>query len=168
MLNRLLIFSVISGLSACSAPGVKPKDANLFEAATNISSGEFDSQLSRKKFKLKNSQNAITKENTQNQALNKQLDSVKAQKQVLDKQLLVLQSQNKSLFYQANQTRDINSAQQTKRNLQIEKINKLNVSISNFKANQRKASSSSNKAYKVKVDSLKREIDVLRKMINNQ
>jgi chromosome segregation ATPase len=168
MHNQLLIIIIISGLSACSAPGVKPKDANLFEAATNISSGEFDSQLSRKKFKLKKSQDVVNAENTQSQDLNKQLHSVKAQKQVLDKQLVTLQKQNKALFYQANQTRAINSAQQTKRNLQVAKIKKLNLSISDFKAKQRQASTSSNSEYKVKVDSLKNEINVLRKMISNQ
>lgn len=168
MFNRLLTIAVISSLSACSAPGVKPEDANLFEAATNISSGEFDSQLSRKKFKLRESQGAVKQGNTQNQTLTKQLLTVKAQKQVLDKQLVILQNQNKALFHQANQTKAKNNEQQIKRNQQVSKIKTLNLTISKFKAKQRKVSISSNYEYKGKVDALKNEINVLRKMISNQ
>lgn len=168
MSNRLLIIAIASSISACTAPGVKPDDANLFEAATNISSGEFDNQLSRKRLELKSSQDAVNRENAKSQNLNKELNSVTAQKQALDKQLNTLQIQNNQLLQQANKTRAKNSIQQAKRNQQIEKIKQLNSSISNFKRKQHKVSSSSNIEYKSKVSSLKQEISVLRQMISNQ
>lgn len=169
MFNRLLIITIIPiTISACSAPGVTPEDANLFEAATNISSGEFDNQLSREKFKLKSSQDAVNKESNQNINLTRELQSVTLQKQALDKQLAVLQNQNNRLFQQANQTKAQNSIQQDKRNQQIVKIRELNSSISKFKHTQHKTSSSGNKKYQSIILSLQQEINVLRLMISNQ
>ncbi len=166
MFNRIIFIAILLSLSACSAPGVKPEDANLLEAAVNISSGEFDSQLSREQFKLKNSQDALNAEADKNQSLNAQLQSLTVQKKALDRQLVVLQVENRKLTQQANQTKAINSLQKAERKKQVYKIEKLNSSISKLK--RKRVSAGGNTEYKTKITALQREINVLRKMISNQ
>lgn len=165
---KRVFFIIITSLSflGCSAPGVKPEDANLIEAAVNISSGEFDSQLSRKQFKLKNSQDALNSEAEKNQSLNKQLQSLTVQKQALDRQLTVLQGESVRLNKQINQTRAATSLQQEQRDKQVSRIKKLNSSILKLKG--QRASANGNNKYKSKIANLKQEIQVLRKMISNQ
>ena len=162
------IFFIITSLSffGCSAPNVKPEDANLIEAAVNISSGEFDNQLSRKQFKLKNSQDTLNSEAEKNKSLKKQLQSLTVQKQVLDRQLVTLQNESARLSQQINQTRTATNLQKAQRNKQMNRIKKLNSSISKLK--RKKASASGNKEYKTKIANLEQEIQVLRKMISNQ
>jgi len=166
MFNRIIFIAVLVSLSACSAPNVKPEDANLLEAAVNISSGEFDSQLSREKFKLKNSQDALNAEADKNQNLNAQLQSLTVQKKAFDRQLDVLQAENRRLTQQANQTKALNSLQKSERKQQVNKIKRLNSSISKIK--RKRASAEGNKEYKTKITALQQEIKVLRKMISNQ
>ena len=166
MFNRIIFIAILLSLSACSAPGVKPEDANLLEAAVNISSGEFDTQLSREKFKLKESQDALNAEADKNQNLNTQLQSLTVEKKAFDRQLDILQAENRKLTQQANQTKALNSLQQAERKQQVYKIKKLNSSISKLK--RKRASAGGNKEYKEKITALQREINVLRKMISNQ
>lgn len=167
MFKRISLITIISlGFSGCSAPGVKPEDANLIEAAVNISSGEFDNQLSRKQFKLKNSQDALSSETEKNKKLNQQLLSLSAQKQALDRQLVVLQGENTRLTQQANKTRAATNVQQGQRDRQISKIKLLNSSITKLKRNR--ASVKGNEVYKSQIINLNQEIQVLRKMISNQ
>jgi len=166
MFNRFMFIAISISLSACSAPNVKPEDANLLEAAVNISSGEFDSQLSREQFKLKNSQDALNAEADNNQSLNAQLQSLTVQKKLLDRQLVALQVENRSLIQQSNQNKALNSLQKTERKQQVNKIKKLNSSISTLK--KQRASAGGNQAYEKKITALQREIEVLRKMISNQ
>lgn len=167
MFNRVLIIAITTiSFSGCSAPGVKPEDANLLEAAVNISSGEFDSQLSREQFKLKSSQDALNAEAEKNQNLNKELQSLTIQKQALDRQLAVIQAENTRLTQQTNLTKATTSIQQTKRDKQIRRIRRLNSSISKLRGN--KASVGGNKEFQSKITSLQQEIKVLRKMVSNQ
>lgn len=167
MFKRILYITISSlSLLGCSAPGVKPEDANLMEAAVNISSGEFDNQLSRKQFELKNSQDALNNEAEKNQKLKKQAQSLAAQKQALDRQLAVLQSESTRLSQQISQTRAATSHQQEQRDNQVSKIKKLNSSITKLKG--QRATASGNNQYQLKVENLKLEIQVLRKMISNQ
>ncbi|MCF6189824.1 MAG: hypothetical protein L3J51_05065 [Cocleimonas sp.] len=166
MFNRIIFIATFLSLSACSAPDVKPEDANLLEAAVNISSGEFDSQLSRKQFKLKNSQDALNAEADKNQKLNTQLQSLTVQKKAFDQQLDVLQAENRRLTQQANQTKALNSLQKAERKQQVNKIKRLNSSISTLK--RKRVSAGGNKEYKAKITALQQEINVLRKMISNQ
>jgi len=165
---KRVFFLTITSLSflGCSAPGVKPENANLIEAAVNISSGEFDGQLSRKQFKLKNSQDALNSEAEKNQNLKNQLQSLVAQKQALDRQLATLQGESTQLTQQINQTRAATSLQQAQREKQVSRIKKLNSSISKLK--RKRVSASGNENYKSKITNLKQEIQVLRKMISNQ
>ncbi len=166
MFNRIIFIAALISLSACSAPNVKPEDANLLEAAVNISSGEFDNQLSREQFKLKNSQDALNAEADKNQNLNAQLQSLTVQKKAFDRQLDVLQAENRSLTQQANQTKALNSLQKAERKQQVNKIKRMNSSISKIK--RKRASAGGNKEYKTKITALQQEINVLRKMISNQ
>ena len=167
MIKQIFFISISSlSLLGCSATGVKPEDASLIEAAVNISSGEFDNQLSREQFKLKNSQNALNNEAEKNQKLKKQLQSLAAQKQALDRQLVVLQGESARLSQQIKQTRAATSHQQAQRNKQVSKIKKLNASISKLRG--QRATASGNNQYKSQIVNLKQEIQVLRKMISNQ
>lgn len=167
MFNRVIFIVFLSlNLFACSAPGVKPKDANLLEAAVNISSGEFDGQLSRKKLKLEQSEDLLNSETDKNQSLNRNLQTLKIEKQALDTQLVALQNENFRLTQQSNKTKAATSIQQNQRDEQIIKISELNSSISQLK--RKRVSSKGNNKYKARVTSLQQEINVLRKMISNQ
>lgn len=167
MLNRV-IFTILSSLSliACSAPGVKPEDANLLEAAVNISSGEFDTQLSREQFKLNESQATLNKEADKNQRLTGQLQTLEIEKKALDNQLTTLQQENALLVQQTNETKAATVAQQNQREQQLRKIRAINSSVSKLKNGN--VSPEGNDEYKEKISSLEQEITVLRQMISNQ
>jgi len=167
MFNRttyIIIFSF--GLISCSAPDVKPQDANLLEAAVNLSSGEFEGQLTREQFKLQESRELLDKESEKEHRLNTELQTLTSQKQSLDNQLANLQNENRRLVQLSNQTKAETISQQRQRQRQQSKINSLNTSITKLKGAN--VSQEGNDEYKTKISSLQKEIELLREMISNQ
>jgi len=167
MFNRKTYIVFLSfSLFSCSAPGVKPQDANLLEAAVNLSSGEFEGQLSRDQLKLQESREILNTQSNENQRLNTELESLVLQKQSLDSQLINLQTENLRLEQLANQTKAKTAIQQIERDKQQAKVRALNSSINKLK--NKNVSQEGNKEYESKVLSLQQEIGLLRQMIINQ
>ena len=67
------LFLVLVGLcvflSACCSPGVKPEDANLFQASCGIASGDFDKQLEDDRKQAASSRQVLEDEKSKSQTL---------------------------------------------------------------------------------------------------
>ncbi|HHL19639.1 MAG TPA: hypothetical protein ENJ33_07880 [Thiothrix sp.] len=161
-------------LASCSAPGVKAKDANLFQAAANTSSGEFDNQLKVAKMKEEQSRKDLTLALTTNENLSLELESTKAEKRRLDQQVSQLQQENIALEQTIRNKRSANKKQEAIKQQNLAKIQKINASIARLKKSKPKAATTAvtqkkyNANYNKQVIALRNEIKILRRVSENQ
>ncbi|MGI9302605.1 MAG: hypothetical protein ACR2RB_07855, partial [Gammaproteobacteria bacterium] len=76
-------YCIVAIMSGCAAPGVKPEDANIFQAAGNLATGEFEEQLERERLKLLDAEQKLGQEKASNAALSDTLAKRKAERDML-------------------------------------------------------------------------------------
>ena len=152
-------------LASCSAPGVKAKDANLFQAMANNSSGESDNQLKVARMKAAESRKELSLELSKNKGLSLKLESTQLEKQQLDQQVSMLQQENTTLEQNIRNKKSLNKAQETKKQQRLAKIQRVNSSIAKLKKVKHKLPT---KQYNKRVIALQNEIKILRRVSENQ
>ena len=95
-MKPLIIVGLILTLSACCSPGVKPEDANIFQAACGVSSGQYQRDLDAAEAEAAAS--ASEREATEQTSL--QLEATAASKQ---KELELLQARLASVRAESEQ-----------------------------------------------------------------
>jgi chromosome segregation ATPase len=153
------------GVSSCASTNVRPSDANLFQAAGNIHSGEFDRQLQRKQLDLGTSQADVQKEKQRQQALTQ---SLQQQRQILasaQADLNNIKQENAALELAIeNKHYETEQEKQKKAHL-LARIKKLKKNVIVVERTKTKVVSTSSAAkYRGRINQLKKEIAVLRKM----
>ena len=93
----LVLTSLCILVSACCSPGIKPEDANLFQASCGIASGEFEKQLESDKAQLASSQQNLEEEELTTQTLETDLESMKAERARLLIKLDKMEHENRQL-----------------------------------------------------------------------
>ena len=116
---------IISTLSACSAPNVTAEKANLFQAAGNIRSGEFDRQLNRKSLNLVDSQNDLQNTKNKRQTLQLNLNQQRAELAQVKIKLAEIETENDRLSRKINQLKENTDEQRAKKSRALNKITRL-------------------------------------------
>lgn len=152
-------------VSACASSNVRPADANLFQAARNIHSGEFDRQLQRKKLELGASQVAVQQEKQRQQVLNQSLEQ---QRKILaDTQVDLnnIKQENADLALAIENKRYVTDQEKQKKAALLARVKKLKQNVIIVERTKTKVvSSSSATKYRGRINQLKKEITILRKM----
>lgn len=158
---------LIAMIGGCASPGVRPGDANVFQAAGNLATGEFDKQLERDKLDLSSSEQQLEQEQATSTSLGVTLDSRRAEKEELERNLVLLGSKNDAL---ENEIRSIEAATATRvkaRNQQLARLAGIRKEIDKL-AEQIAASAIDSEYYRIRIERLSREIEILRGVALNQ
>ncbi len=179
--SQLFLLSVSIGLmasiSACSAPGVSAKDSNVFQAAGNLRTSEFNQQLQRKNLDLNASANNLNNERNKQASLQASLNQQRKELNNIKSELAKIEQENTQLDLKISQLKDDTSQQRYKKSKALKKLSGIKkntkvirtVIIKTVPARQKQASSSSNsnKKYKKQLVALNKEVKVLREMLIN-
>ncbi len=159
---------IITGLlSSCTSLGVRPKDANLFEAIGNHNSGEFQRQTRRQLLVLNDSKRGVTKQRRETESLRATLKRSKEEKRLLVGNLNKLRVSNQLLEKQILAINVKNQAELSRKNSLVDKVLILNKKIDTLKKEImfKSKSSLSSSAYEKKISVLKSQIRILRKLM---
>lgn len=166
MIKKLFIIAPLSlYIMGCSAPGVKAKDANLFQAMVNNSSGESENQIKVAAMKRDQTRKELSRELERSKNLELMLESTKLEKRKIDQQLQLAQQDNNKLENEIRSKKSQTKEQEITKQRRLIQIHKIKVSLASL--NKSKRQMPSNK-YKKKVDTLQKEIEILRRVMANQ
>lgn len=158
---------IMAIMSGCAAPGVKPEDTNVFQAAGNLATGEFDKQLEREQLKLLAVEQELRQEKTNNAALSDTLERRKAEKDVLLQNLIVLRLKNDALGSEIQNISVHTAARVKAKNKQLAKLAEIRKQIDDLAAEADRTAFDSDR-YRNEVEELNREIEVLREIALSQ
>ena len=162
MKARLLIACfTITTIYGCAAPGVKPKDSNIFQAAGNIATGEFDKQLEREHLKLQEVEQQLEQEQTKSSTLGTTLGDKQAEKEQLEQNLLALRQKNTALESEIRSANVDTAAKVQARNAHLVRLAELRKEIDVLAVEASKAAADAG-LYRARIDKLNEEIEVLR------
>jgi septal ring factor EnvC (AmiA/AmiB activator) len=163
--NFSLLIALLITFSACSSPGTKAKDSNLFDAMINNSSGESDNQQKIAEMKREQSRKELRQTLEKSKNLEQQLESTKNNKQQVDQQLIVLQQENAALETEIKNQKVQNKQQQAIKQQRLAKIRQINASISKLKKTKRNLPK---QQYSKELIQLQKEVTILRQVMANQ
>lgn len=152
---------------SCSAPGVKPKDANFFEAAGNIRTGEFERQYQARQLNLLDTKNTLKSNKNQSRQLNMNLAIASAEKNQLDTDIKNLENKNKKLRKDINRELKANRINKKKNTSLTKKLNAINNKIVKTKEKLKKGIIN-NSQYKKESKEINKQIVALRTILLNQ
>ena len=154
-------------LSACCSPGVKPEDANLFQASCGIASGDFDKQLEDDRKQATSSRQVLEDEKSRSQTLETDLEARKAERDRLLSELDAMEKENRQIEAQIGkmQADSVNAKQQ-----QADQMAELVRIQGQLEALRQKASVEQDTLhqYRSETSRLQQEIEVLRMIISAQ
>ena len=154
-------------VSSCCTPGVKPEDANLFQASCGIASGEFDRQLESDRNQADSSRQALEEEKSRSQTLKTDLVTRKAERDRLLKELDEMEKDNRRIEEQIGQMRaDSVKAKQQRTDLQAELV-RIQGQVEALKQ-KTSVEQDALHQYQSEASRLKQEIEILRMIISVQ
>ena len=162
---------VLAGLcvfvSACCSPGVKPEDANIFQASCGIASGDFDKQLEGDKKQADSSRQALEEEKSKSQTLETDLVARKAEHGRLLTELDAMEKENRQIAEQIGKMQ-VNTVQAKQQ--QADQQAELVRIQGRLEALKQKASVGQDALheYRSEASRLQQEIEVLRMIISAQ
>jgi chromosome segregation ATPase len=163
----LVLVGLCVFVTACCSPGVKPEDANLFQASCGIASGDFDKQLESDRNQAASSRQALEEEKSRTQTLKTDLEPRKAERDRLLTELNEMEIENRQIEAQIGKMRvDSAKARQQHTDLQAELVRIQGQ----LEALKQKASIEQDDLhqYHSEASRLKQEIEVLRMIISAQ
>jgi chromosome segregation ATPase len=168
--RRLALFFllIVCNLTAsCCKPGIKPEDANLFQAACGMMSGDFDRQIEEDKEAAKLGSQEIKKERSATKTLESDLDKKQVERDRLLNELVDLENNNRKLASEIDKLYNESVDAQQER---AHRLAQLTIIQSKIKALRKKVSQEQTlqDSYQAELFRLKQEIETLRKIILSQ
>jgi chromosome segregation ATPase len=148
-------------LSACCTPGIRPEDANIFQAACGISTGDFDRQVEAAQDEAQKSESMLETEKTRSQRLEGELAVRKQERQRLEYQLARLIESTSEYEAQILAIRTETDDDLRQRENWLEQIARINAEMEHLQSQQSKLSI---ELFQQKIEALKQEIEVLRRI----
>ena len=154
-------------VSSCCTPGVRPEDANLFQASCGIASGEFDRQLEDDRNQAASGRQVLEAEKSRSQNLEADLEKRKAELGRLLIELEAMEKENRLMEAQISRMRaDTAKNRQERTSLQAElRAIQDQVEVLKHKASVEQDSVDK---YHSEMARIKKEIEVLRMIISAQ
>jgi chromosome segregation ATPase len=155
----ILFFSLsIMVLQGCAAPGVRPEDANIFQQAGNLGSGEFERQTNRKRLNVIQSEQELVQAQARFDALRRNSAALQQQKQQLDREYWLITQKNIKLEKNIQTIQIKNSNDKRKQKVAQRKLNKIKQQA---KVVQSQSSRISTKEYRKRIAVLNSDIRAL-------
>lgn len=166
-LARSLIIALSLVVSACCTPGVKPEDANLFQAMCGLGSGDFEDQLESDQNQVALSRQELETEKAKSDTLSTTLEASKTELASLLKEIDQMQKENRRLETQisAMQT-ETAAAREEQARLQA-RLQTVEVQLAALKTRAAEEQHALEQ-YNAEKARLQREIELLRSIISSQ
>jgi chromosome segregation ATPase len=161
---RINFYIILLGMfliSGCCTPGIKPEDANIFQAVCGISSGDFDKQLEAAREDVQLSEKMLESENQRSMQLQTELAEKEREHARLERELDSLENSSKQIERQIKAIRAVTDGDNRRMNKRLAELEKIKAEMERLKLQQ---SSVTNEALQQKVNTLKREVEVLRRI----
>jgi Mg2+ and Co2+ transporter CorA len=163
----LISVSLCILVSSCCTPGVKPEDANLFQASCGLASGEFDRQLESDRNRAASSRQVLDEEKSRSQTLKTDLLTRKAERDRLLTELDEMEDENRRIEAQIGHMRaDSAKARQQRTDLQAELV-RIQGQVEALKQ-KTSVEQDALHQYQSEASRLKQEIEILRMIISVQ
>lgn len=164
-LNYLILPVLGSVLTGCCSPGVKPGDANVFQAGCGVASGQYERGLDEKLEQLEDSLQANNTEQDRTLRRETILIGRKSTHKKAQNELAEVEGENRKLA-ESIQTMQVNTqSDRTLKQQYLQKLQRLNTDIEALK---NKVSETPNDDYRVKIRELKSEVETLRLIVLGQ
>lgn len=162
---RLLVVAFVGLLlSSCCTPGVKPEDANLFQAMCGLSSGAFKEQTSKRQEEAASSKSAVQQEQQQAEVLRVNLVVVEQERAELHARLASIDQENKVLERQVAGLREGTAAEQQIKKKRQQEFLAIKQQIRQARQ-QYTPDQTATDGYAAEVEKLEREVKTLRAII---
>lgn len=150
--------------SSCCKPGIKPENANLFQATCGIMTGDFDRQLNNEKQADILSKQKLDKEHSKSITLENKLNRKQTERNELLEALANLEKKNRELEYEINNI-DVDSVKvEQERENRLSKLHEIQKEINDLR-NKASTEQLALDNYKTTLSGLKQKIETLRKII---
>jgi hypothetical protein len=164
----LLFLLILCNLTAsCCKPGIKPEDANLFQAACGLVTGDFHQQVEEDNEAANLSKQEVEKERSTTKMLESDLDIIQAERDRLLNELIKLENSNRELVSKINKlyTDSVNTQQKRASRLSKLAMIQSEIEILRKRIYQEQILQDS---YQTELSRLKQQIETLRKIILSQ
>lgn len=163
---KVLVFAIlVLILTGCCSPGVKPGDANLFQAGCGVTTGQYEEGLQEKQDQLHDSRKENTAAEGRIMQLETTLVSRKQQHKSAQDELIAIESNNQDLSRSINTMRDKTNKDRALKQKYMQKLQHLNDDIEALKNQTSKAP---DEDYLNKIQALKQEVETLRIIVLGQ
>lgn len=156
-------------LSGCATTnvgaGVAPQDSNIFQAGVNLSTGEYDRQLERKRLELERTQQTETNVEKENKRLEYEVDYQRDNLQSLQDQVAWLKQENEQIAQSIEQQKAQTQAQQKQKAETLAKVERIRAEIRALEKTQQYMQ---NEDYQRRIQLLSAEVRALRSLASKQ
>lgn len=163
--NYLVISTLLVMLSACCSPGVKPGDANLFQAGCGVASGQYEEDLKEKQKLVDESDQENSTVKGRSLQLETMLVQRKSEHQSAQQELAALEKQNSAV---SNTIHAMQVKTQKDQKLKEQYLQKLQLVKNEIETLKTKVSETPGDDYQAKFEELKREVETLRIIVLGQ
>jgi len=161
------IFLLVTLLSSCCAPGVKPEDANVFQAACGLYSGNYEARKKSRQKDVEKSRGELARQQSESKRLTAELSRARQEEAILRKKMEQLSANNKLLETQISNLRETTAAEKRQKEKRQEELNRINRELEivkmRFGWEQDSVEDVANE-----VERLEKEVDTLRSIILSQ
>lgn len=167
--SGMLVLSLLfaSLLSSCCTPGVKPEDANVFQAACGLYSGDYEAQKKSRQADLEKSRSEMTRQRSESQQLATELSQAKQEKAALQERMERLSRDNQLLEMRISSLSEATSAEKREKAKRLEKLNRIKKELESVRTRFGQKKDSIETTIK-EVERLEREVSTLRSIILSQ
>jgi chromosome segregation ATPase len=156
-----IIFSIamvsVFLISSCCKPGIRPEDTNILQAACGISSGDFDKQLDD----ARESASMLDSERHRSEQLQTELVEKQTEYARLQKELDALESSSRKFEQQINAIRAVTNENNEQMHAKLAELERIEEEIAQLKLQK---SGMTNEALQQRLDNLRKEVEVLRRI----
>lgn len=164
-LNTLIIPVLVSVLTGCCSPGVKPGDANVFQAGCGVATGQYERGLDTKLEQVDESRRVNKTEKNQTLQRETMLISRKNTHKQSQNELAEIEDKNTRLA-ESIQTMQVQTKKdQALKEQYLQKLQQINLEIETLK---NEVSDTNNEDYLTKIQALKNEVETLRIIVLGQ
>lgn len=163
--NYLVISALVMMLSACCSPGVKPGDANLFQAGCGVVSGQYEEDLDEKQKLVDESSQEASTEKGRSLQLETMLVQRKSDHKTALQELAALEEKNSTV---SNTIHAMQTKTQQDQKLKKDYLQKLQQLKSDIETLKTQVSETPDDDYRVTIEELKREVETLRIIVLGQ
>ena len=162
--NGALVLLLAGLLSSCCTPGVKPEDANVFQAACGLYSGDYEAQKKARQADVEKSRSEVANQQSESQQLESDLSQVKQEETALRERLGQLSVDNQLLETQISGLSEATAAEKRAKAKKLEKLNRIKKELEAVKMRFGQDQDTIEATAK-EVDRLEREVSALRSII---